>query len=158
MTFCARLSLCSFVAVFAGCIDSPTALTCSRTEFSVASVKGDTTTTTTGLRYIEGLAGIGDAADWCMPVTIHYTGYLLDGTKFDSSRDANEPLVFRPGFSGVIDGLEQGMIGMRKNGTRRMIIPPQLGYGAQPRQTIRGILIPGNSTLVFDVEVLLVAQ
>lgn len=158
MNFLRLLSLCSLSAVFAACINSPTELACSRTDFTVTSVRGDTTTTSTGLRYVEGQAGIGETVTWCEPVTIHYTGYLRDGTKFDSSRDANNPLSFRPGFSGVIDGVEQGVIGMRTSATRRLIIPPELGYGTQAVLTNGQILVPANSTLVFDIEIVRIGQ
>lgn len=146
------------LALAAACIDSPTELKCTPTNFSIASVSGDTTITTTGLRYVEGAAGSGDEVAWCEPVIIHYTGYLLDGTKIDSSRDADIPLPFRPGFSGVIEGLEQGVIGMRSGGTRRIIIPPELAYGAGTRQRDGQVVIPPNSTLVFDVEVVRVGD
>lgn len=148
----------SVLAVAASCIKAPTDLECTPTQFSIASTSGDTTITTTGLRYIDGAAGVGDAVPWCEPVTIHYTGYLLDGTEFDNSRDNNSPLRFRPGFSGVIDGVEQGVIGMRTNGTRRLIIPPELGYGALAQRRDGVVIIPANSTLVFDIEVTLVGD
>lgn len=158
MTFLRLLFLCSVPAVFAACIKSPTELACSRTDFTVTSVSGDTTTTSTGLRYVEGQAGFGETVTWCEPVTIHYTGYLLDGTKFDSSRDIDAPLSFRPGFSGVIDGVEQGVIGMRTTGTRRLIIPPALGYDAQALRRDGQIVVPANSTLVFDIEIVRIGQ
>lgn len=152
------LTVGSVFSLAAACIDSPTGLECTPTDFSIASVSGDTTITTTGLRYVDGAAGVGDELAWCDPVTIHYTGYLLDGTKIDSSRDTDTPLRFRPGFSGVIEGLEQGLVGMRTGGTRRLIIPPELAYGAGTRQRDGQVVIPPNSTLVFDVEVLLVGD
>ncbi len=157
------LFLGSLPALFSACLEPPTALACSRTDFTVASTRGDTVTTSTGLRYIDGAPGTGDAVAWCEPVTIHYAGYLLDGTKFDSSRDSDPgtpdtPLVFRPGFSGVIDGVEQGVIGMRTNGTRRLIIPPQLGYGGLAVRKEGQIVIPANSTIVFDVEIAKIGQ
>lgn len=158
MTSLKLLGVGSAFALTAACVNAPTELKCTPTDFSIASVSGDTTITTTGLRYVDGAAGVGDEVAWCEPVTIHYTGYLLDGTKIDSSRDTNTPLRFRPGFSGVIEGIEQGMIGMRTGGTRRLIIPPELAYGAGTRQRDGQVIIPPNSTLVFDVEVLLVGD
>lgn len=154
------LSLAAVFAVAAACFDTPTDLECAPTSFSIASASGDTTITTTGLRYIPGAAGVGDEVAWCEPVTIHYTGYLLDGTKVDSSRDIDPPtpLRFRPGFSGVIDGIEQGVIGMRTGATRRLVIPPELAYGAGSRIRNGEVVIPPNSTLVFDIEVLLVGD
>lgn len=158
MTSLKLLLPASVFALAAACIESPTELKCTPTNFSVASVSGDTTITTSGLRYVNGAAGVGDEVAWCGPVTIHYTGYLLDGTKIDSSRDTDTPLRFRPGFSGVIEGIEQGVIGMRLGGTRRLIIPPELAYGAGTRERDGQVVIPPNSTLVFDVEVLLVGD
>lgn len=158
MTSRKLLGVGSALALTAACINSPTELKCTPTDFSIASTRGDTTITTTGLRYVNGAAGVGDALAWCDPVTIHYTGYLLDGTKIDSSRDTDTPLRFRPGFSGVIEGIEQGVIGMRTRGTRRLIIPPELAYGAGTRQRDGQVIIPPNSTLVFDVEVILVGD
>src|SRR6266536_5155615 len=113
--------------LIAGCINPPVAPQCAATPFDVSSASGDTIATTTGLHYIEGVAGTGGALQWCRAVIVHYTGYLLDGTKFDSSRDIVRPLLFTPGLGAVIDGFEQGVIGMHTCGTRRLIIPPELG-------------------------------
>jgi len=118
------------VGLIAGCADPLTAPPCTAMPFVQASVSGDTITTTTGLRYIEGAPGTGGALPWCRSVAVHYTGYLLDG-------------------------FEQGVIGMHTCGTRRLIIPPELAYGADPRRNEAGdIIIPANSTVVFDVQVL----
>lgn len=128
-------------------------------EFSQASVSGDTITTTTGLRYIEGQPGSGLVEEWCRTLAIHYTGSLLDGTQIESSRDINQPIVFTPGLSALIDGLEQGVIGMRTGGTRRLIIPPELAFGSEPRRNAAGVIIvPANSTVIYDIEVLQIAQ
>lgn len=148
------LSMTFLAGALSACLDSPVDTTCQPTEFGIASTSGDTVTTTTGLRYIDGAPGVGDAIEWCDPIRIHYTGFLLDGSQFDSSRDRDTPLTFIPGFSGVIDGVEQGVIGMRTDGTRRLIIPPELGYGSVPQRRGDGqIVIPANSTLVFDIEI-----
>jgi len=142
-------------ALLAGCVDAPVAATCTPAAVDTASVSGDTITTISGLRFVGGAAGGGVALGWCTSVAVHYTGYLLDGTKFDSSRDIDRPLVFTPGLGSLIDGFEQGVIGMRVGGTRRLIIPPALGYGSEPvRDNTGAVIVPGNSTLVFDVEVL----
>jgi FKBP-type peptidyl-prolyl cis-trans isomerase FkpA len=140
-------------AILTGCFDKLSAPECTPVTFSEASVNGDTVTTTTGLRYVESTVGTGDAVEWCRNVAIHYTAFLLDGTEFDSSVDG-PPLLFAPGLGGLIPGLEQGVIGMRAGGTRRLIIPPDLGFGPQPRRDATGeVVIPGNSTVVFDIEV-----
>ncbi len=85
-------------------------------------------------------------------VTVNYTGYLTDGTKFDSSLDSGQPFQFTIGKGEVIQGWEQGFAGMKVGGTRKLTIPPELGYGAQGA----GGVIPPNATLVFDVELLAV--
>ena len=155
MTICRRLLLSLSLGLSVACFHSLTAPPCTAVDFTQASVSGDTITTTTGLRYIEGAAGVGNALPWCRSLAVHYTGYLLDGTKFDSSRDIGRPLVFTPGLGALIDGFEQGVIGMRTCGTRRLIIPPNLGFGAEPLRNQAGeIIVPGNSTVVYDVEML----
>jgi FKBP-type peptidyl-prolyl cis-trans isomerase FkpA len=105
-------------------------------------------------------AGIGDEALPGMIVVVHYTGWLHDpaakdqqGRKFDSSRDRGQPLSFPLGAGRVIRGWEQGLPGMRIGGTRRLVIPPSLAYGA--RGAGNGV-IPPNATLVFDIELLAV--
>ncbi|HEY7684979.1 MAG TPA: FKBP-type peptidyl-prolyl cis-trans isomerase [Gemmatimonadales bacterium] len=144
------------VALLAGCVDPPGPTPCTPVAFDTAAVNGDTITTTTGLRFVEGTPGAGDTIlVSCHAAIVHYTAYLLDGTKFDSSHDTDTPLVFTPGGGLLIDGFEQGVIGMRIGGTRRLIIPPDLGYGTEPVRDANGtIIIPANSTLVFDVELL----
>ena len=96
--------------------------------------------------------GTGEEADVGKTVTVHYTGWLMDGTKFDSSLDRNQPFSFTLGERRVIPGWEQGVVGMKVGGKRELIIPPELGYGARGA----GNVIPPNATLKFEVELLAV--
>lgn len=100
----------------------------------------------TGLYVDDVVVGEGARADSGDIVTVHYTGYLPQGTVFDSSRDG-DPFEVALGYGRVIQGWDQGVVGMRVGGQRRLIIPPAMGYGARGQGRI-----PGNSTLVFDVE------
>ena len=103
-----------------------------------------------GLEYQELKAGDGAEAKAGMTVDVHYTGWLLDGTKFDSSVDRGKPFSFHLGAGEVIRGWDEGVAGMKVGGKRKLRIPADLGYGARGA----GGLIPGNATLIFDVELL----
>lgn len=115
-----------------------------------ASVLGaKAVTTESGLRYEDIVAGTGPSPEAGQEVTVHYTGTLEDGTKFDSSLDRGEPFKFTIGVGRVIKGWDEGVMTMKVGGKRKLVIPPQLGYGA------RGVgPIPPNATLVFEVELL----
>ena len=108
------------------------------------------TTTPTGLTIEDVVVGEGAAAAAGQQVTVHYTGWLTNGTKFDSSKDRNDPFVFPLGAGRVIKGWDEGVQGMKIGGKRKLTIPPALGYGARGA----GGVIPPNSTLVFEVELL----
>ena len=110
-------------------------------------VSGVPQATGTGLQVVEILAGTGPEARSGQEVSVHYTGWLTNGTKFDSSRDRGQPFKFPLGAGRVIRGWDEGVASMKLGGKRRLILPPELGYGAQGTGPI-----PPNSTLIFDVE------
>ncbi len=106
--------------------------------------------TSSGLQYADLVVGKGREAHAGETATVHYTGTLVDGTKFDSSKDRNQPFSFRLGAGRVIKGWDEGVEGMKIGGARKLVIPPQLGYGARGA----GARIPPNATLIFQVELL----
>ncbi|MDB9307111.1 FKBP-type peptidyl-prolyl cis-trans isomerase [Aphanizomenon sp. CS-733/32] len=107
-------------------------------------------TTASGLKYIELQEGTGATPQAGQIVEVHYTGTLENGTKFDSSRDRNQTFKFKIGTGQVIKGWDEGVISMKVGGRRQLIIPSELGYGARGA----GGVIPPNSTLIFDVELI----
>lgn len=107
-------------------------------------------TTASGLKYVDVVVGTGREAATGNLATVHYTGWLTNGKKFDSSVDRRDPFSFPIGAGQVIRGWDEGVAGMKVGGKRKLTIPPELGYGARGA----GGVIPPNATLVFDVELL----
>lgn len=107
-------------------------------------------TTDSGLQYVDITEGTGAMPQAGQRVTVHYTGTLEDGTKFDSSRDRGRPFTFQIGVGQVIKGWDEGVSTMRVGGQRQLVIPAELGYGSRGA----GGVIPPNATLIFDVELL----
>lgn len=112
--------------------------------------KEEIVTTKTGLQYVDIKVGEGMLPRLGDTVVVHYTGWLEDGTKFDSSVDRGAPFEFPIGMGRVIPGWDEGVSTMRVGGVRKLIIPPELGYGASGA----GGVIPPNATLIFEVELL----
>mgnify|MGYP001240627538 CR=1 FL=1 len=107
-------------------------------------------TTASGLQYQDIVEGSGAQPQQYQKVSVHYTGWLEDGKKFDSSHDRREPFSFTLGARQVIAGWDEGVASMRVGGKRRLLIPPALGYGARGAAGV----IPPNARLIFDVELL----
>ena len=107
-------------------------------------------TTSSGLQYIDLKVGTGATAQAGQTVSVHYTGWLENGKKFDSSVDRGQPFSFPLGAGRVIKGWDEGVQGMKVGGKRKLIIPSNLGYGARGA----GGVIPPNATLIFEVELL----
>lgn len=111
-------------------------------------------TTKSGLKYVDLKLGDGTEAKKGQTVAVHYTGWLKDGTKFDSSKDRNMPFEFKLGAGMVIKGWDEGVQGMKVGGKRKLIIPPELAYGKRGA----GNIIPPDSELTFEVEFLRVVE
>ncbi len=106
--------------------------------------------TPSGLKYQDLVVGSGTIAEPGMSVSVHYTGWLTDGTKFDSSLDRGQPFTFTLGAGNVIRGWDEGVAGMRVGGKRKLTIPAELGYGDRGAAGV----IPAGATLVFEVQLL----
>jgi FKBP-type peptidyl-prolyl cis-trans isomerase FkpA len=111
-------------------------------------------TTKSGLQYTELKVGEGDEAKPGDLVSVHYTGWLKNGKKFDSSLDRKEPFEFKLGAGMVIKGWDEGVAGIKVGGKRKLMIPPDLGYGARGA----GDAIPPNADLIFEVELLKIVK
>ena len=122
---------------------------------SLCACGGGSSTSPTGatkLEIVDLTVGTGATAVNGDTVTVNYVGTLTNGTKFDSSIDRGQPFTFVLGAGKVIAGFDQGIAGMKVGGKRKLTIPPSLGYGINPQGTI-----PGNSTLIFEVDLLSIA-
>ena len=106
--------------------------------------------TPSGVRYVDLQLGQGDEAQLGRIVEVHYTGWLQDGTKFDSSRDREHPFTFRLGAGDAIKGWDEGLVGMKVGGKRKLTVPPELGFGKQGI----GSVVPPSSVLVYEFELL----
>lgn len=116
----------------------------------LAQAGGHTVTTASGLQYEDLTVGQGQAPQPGQTVSVHYTGWLTNGQKFDSSVDRGQPFQFTLGAGEVIRGWDEGVASMKVGGKRKLVIPPGLGYGARGA----GGVIPPNATLIFEVELL----
>jgi FKBP-type peptidyl-prolyl cis-trans isomerase len=106
--------------------------------------------TSSGLHYVDLRVGDGDEAASGKILEVHYIGWLGDGTRFDSTRDRDRPLTFRLGAGDALKGWDEGLVGMKVGGRRKLVIPPGLGFG---RQGV-GSIVPPNSTLYYEFELL----
>lgn len=149
-------AITSVALLAAGCGDSePTSLGLGPTLNTNAPqvvAESQYTTSSSGLKSHDFVIGTGETAGIGQIATVHYTGWLTDGTKFDSSVDRDDPLAFRLGVGAVIRGWDEGVAGMRVGGKRQLVIPPALAYGSAGA----GSSIPPNATLVFEIELLAV--
>ena len=120
-----------------------------RTVFAAVMMLGVSTLSSAGFEATTVKEGSGEGAKAGDLVSVHYTGTLTDGTKFDSSRDCDTPFTFTLGAGQVIKGWDQGVEGMKRGEQRKLVVPPEMGYGSREVS-----VIPANSTLLFDVELL----
>jgi FKBP-type peptidyl-prolyl cis-trans isomerase FkpA len=141
-----RIGICTLaLAAFGFCLLQGTG-----SSIVAGQTKGKVIMTTSGLKDEDTTVGTGATAEKFDTVDVHYTGWLKDGKKFDSSKDRGKPFSFTLGAGQVIKGWDEGVQGMKIGGTRKLTIPPELGYGARGA----GGVIPPNAELTFEVELL----
>ena len=124
-------------------------VSCAGSDSSKNKMELQTITTPSGLKYIDLVEGTGATPLNGQTVVVHYVGTLDNGQEFDNSRTRNKPISFILGAGKVIKGWDEGLLGMKIGGKRKLVIPPDLGYGSRNVGTI-----PANSTLIFEVELL----
>jgi len=122
----------------------------SKENQTMTQAQAKEVTTPSGLKYTDEIVGSGTSPHPGQTVVVHYTGWLTNGTKFDSSVDRGQPFKFSIGQGQVIKGWDEGVASMKIGGKRRLVIPPDLAYGSRQM----GASIPPNSTLVFEVRLL----
>ena len=142
-----RLCMTSIMAlsVFASTLGGGSIMTASGQQSNAQEV-----TTSSGLKYMDQVVGTGEVAVAGKTASVHYTGWLENGKKFDSSVDRGQPFSFPLGAGRVIKGWDEGVQGMKVGGKRKLTVPSDLGYGSRGA----GGVIPPNATLIFDVELL----
>ncbi|MDF0675824.1 MAG: FKBP-type peptidyl-prolyl cis-trans isomerase [Nitrospira sp.] len=140
-----RMTLIMTLLVFTSILGGGSVMTTSGQQSNTQEV-----TTSSGLKYVDQVLGTGDEAVVGKTASVHYTGWLENGKKFDSSLDRGQPFSFSLGAGRVIKGWDEGVQGMKVGGKRKLTVPSALGYG--PRGA--GGVIPPNATLIFDVELL----
>ncbi len=121
-----------------------------KSETKAIEIPGDAIETESGLKYVIIKEGEGEKPETGKQVSVHYSGYLMDGKKFDSSLDRNEPIEFHAGVGEMIAGFDEGVIDMKIGEKRKLFIPPTLAYGENGIPNV----IPPNSSLLFEVELL----
>jgi peptidylprolyl isomerase len=149
-----RTMLVLVTALTLGCSRAPESTTSADSgasgEKKASPMAENLETTPSGLQYVDLKVGTGASPQPGQTAVVHYTGWLVDGKKFDSSKDRGQPFQFAVGRGQVIKGWDEGVATMKVGGTRKLVIPPDLGYGAGGA----GGVIPPNATLTFEVELL----